>query len=310
MNKKAFLLIIVAGLMWGASGLFVKSLAPYGFSSLQMTAMRGFVSFLCMAGYVLIRNRAFFRINPRELILYVPNGVLLFATAIFYYVAMQRTSIATAVVLMYTAPVLVMIFSVLFLGEKLTFMKGGAVFIMLVGCALVSGVVGGLEFDALGIFLALMSGVCYAAYNIIGKLEMNKGCRPESATVYHFIVFSLIAVPICDPADIFVHATEPVAWLLLIGLGVVTFVVPYFLYTVAMKDMPAGTASALGIVEPMSATVYAMIAFGEIPDAFGWCGIVLVLSAVVLLGLAESAHSKVKTGDSDSEQKADNRHYP
>ena len=74
---------------------------------------------------------------------------------------------------------------------------------------------------------------------------------------------------------------------MIILLGLITYVLPYSLCTVAMQSLPAGTASALCIVEPMAATVFSMIFLGEIPDVFAVIGIVLILSAVFLLGLAE-----------------------
>ena len=60
MKNKAFLFIILAGILWGTSGIFVHYLAPLGFTSMQMTATRASVSFLCMLGYVLVRNRRLF----------------------------------------------------------------------------------------------------------------------------------------------------------------------------------------------------------------------------------------------------------
>ena len=62
---------------------------------------------------------------------------------------------------------------------------------------------------------------------------------------------------------------------------------PYVLYTLAMRTLPAGTASALAIVEPMSATVFGFM-IGETLTVFSGIGIVLILLAVFLLGRAES----------------------
>ena len=127
MKTRAFIYIIIAGLLWGTSGLFVHVLSPYGFSSLQMSAMRGVVSALCMIVYALVKDRSLFCISKRELALFAASGVGIFGTATSYYVAMQLTSVSTAVVLMYTAPVIVMVYSVLVFGEKMTTLKGVSV---------------------------------------------------------------------------------------------------------------------------------------------------------------------------------------
>ncbi|MBQ8310724.1 MAG: EamA family transporter [Clostridia bacterium] len=289
MKTKAFLYIIAAGILWGTSGVFAHYLAPYGFSSLQMTAVRGTVSCICMLGYVLLCARGSLRINPTELLLFAGCGLSLYGTAACYFSSMQLTSISTAVVLMYTAPVPVMIFSVAFLGERLTWRKLISVICMLVGCALVSGIIGGLRFDAWGIVIGAMSGVSYAAYNVLTKIAMQRGCNPLSVTVYSFLFMSVLALIVAPPWEIVSNIASAVlpTLPLCIGLGVVTHIAPYFLYTLSLKDLPAGTASALSIVEPMAATLFSFFLLGEQLAWTSAVGIALILLATVLLGLSE-----------------------
>lgn len=286
MKTRAFVFIILAGIFWGTSGIFVHFLAPYGFTSVQMTAMRATVSFAVMSVYVLIKNRAFFKAKPKEILLFLGSGLSFLLTATFYYTSMQLSSVATAVVLMYTAPAIVMVYSVLFLGEKLTKLKGVAVAVMLLGCCLVSGVVGGMKFNALGILFGVLSGISYSAYNILTKIEMKKGSSAISATLYNFLFASVGAIAICNPINLFENfSNKPVFTIpVMIACGIVTCIAPYFFYTVAMKTLPAGTASALGIVEPMAATVFSVVVLHESLNVFSSIGIVLILGAVFLLG--------------------------
>ena len=297
--KKSFVIIILAGLMFGTSGIFVNYLSPYGFSPMQMTAMRGLVSALAMVIYTVIVDRPAFKSRPRELFMYFACGMMLLLTATLYYTAIQLTSIATAAVLMYTAPIFVSIYSAIFLGEKMTPQKIGAIAAMLIGCIFVSGVIGSFEADFIGILAGLGSGVCYAAYIIISKTAMKDGASPTSLSAYAFIFMSLVALPISNPVEIVRLASDAWAWVMFILLGLVTFVIPYFLYNTALKSLNAGTASSLAIIEPMSATVYAMIIFGEIPDIFGAIGIVLILGSVYLLGYIESRADAHTEGDSE-----------
>lgn len=289
MKKRAILYIVFAGIFWGTSGIFVNYLEPYGFTSFQMTGVRAIVSFLCMLVYSVLRCRSAFRIKPIQLLLFFGIGVSLFFTASCYYLSMMMTSVSTAVVLMYTAPIYVMIFSVLFLKERLTRLKLVAVFGMLIGCALVSGVVGGLKFDALGILIGAFSGVAYATYNILTKISVQRKIAPESVTLYGFLFMSLISLFVLEPVKVVKNASvAPIVTIpLLIGLGIFTFVVPYFLYTLSMKHLSAGTASALAIVEPMAATLFGIVIFGEKPDLFSVFGIILILGAIFIIGKAE-----------------------
>lgn len=291
MKTKAFLLIIAAGVLWGTSGLFVNFLSPYGITSLQMTALRGIVSFLCMLVYVLLRDRKLLRVKWTELLLFAGIGVGIFGTATFYYASMQMTSVATAVVLMYTAPVYVMLFSVLFLKEKLIPLKLISLVCMLIGCCLVSGVVGGLKFDLIGIALGILSGISYAAYNLLTKVAMQRGSSPVSATLYGFLAMTLVALCLCDvPSMVGVLSTKPAMMLpLMVLFGVMTCFLPYILYTLSMKTLPAGTAASLAIVEPLAATLFGVFLLNQALDAFSVVGIMLILLAVFLLGKDEAA---------------------
>ena len=234
------------------------------------------------------------RTDRLTLIFFIGNGIALFTTAFLYYTTMKMTSVATAVVLMYTMPIIVMLFSVFFLGERMTGMKFIATAVMMVGCVLVSGVIGGLKINVLGIRLGLLSGITYSTYSILSKIAFKKGSSPISASLYGFLFMSIIAISICSPADMITKVTSPKIAILLISLGVVTFVIPYFLYTLSLKYLPAGTASALSIVEPMAATVFGILFLHEIPTVLSGIGIILIILAVFLLGVAESNQDKCK----------------
>lgn len=289
MKRRAFIFIVAAGIFWGTSGIFVNVLAPYGFNSLHLSALRGSISFICIAIYALLCQRSLFKVKLKELLLFVGIGIALFGTGSAYFASMQKTSIATAVVLMYTAPVIVMVFSVLFLGERLTKLKTVSVACMLVGCGLVSGIIGGLKFHPMGILLGLLSGIAYASYNIITKISVSKGSAPMSASLYSFLTMALIAIPIANPFQIVsLTAQNPLVLVpLTLGLGICTFIVPYVLYTLALKELDAGSASALSIVEPMAATVFGMIFFKEALSVPSAIGIILILFSVVALSYAE-----------------------
>lgn len=283
--KKAFVYIILAGVLWGTSGLFVNHLAPIGFSSLQMTAVRGIVSTLCLALYLFLKDKNLFKITKHQLLLTSLSGFGMFGTAASYYASMQASSVSTAVVLMYTAPIYITIYSVMFFGEKMTPLKTLAITLMLIGCGLVSGIVGGFKFSIAGILLGFLSGIAYGAYNIFTKMEMREDINPLTATFYCFFFMMLSAVVTSNPPQfISIIASDPVKIIpLFIFMGLCTAVTPYFLYTLALKKLPAGTASALGIVEPMAATLYSVVFLHEPLSLPSLCGIILILGSVFLL---------------------------
>ncbi len=298
MKLKAFILIITACALWGTSGLFVDFLAPYGFNTFHMMGARSCVAFVAIALYALIFNRKKFKTNIKALLLFALAGLSIYATGAFYYASMQMTSVSTAVVLMYSAPIYVMIFSVLFLGEKLTPLKLVSVALMLVGCCFVSGIIGGLRFDAVGILLGILAGIAYAAYNIATKISMQKGNDPVTCTLYSFMFMAMIAFVFTEPQKMAEYSKASPATIIpaLIALGLITSIIPYFLYTLSLRDIPAGTAASLGILEPMSATLFSVILLGEKLTLLSAVGMVLILAAVFMLGKAEGKH-KEKTDE-------------
>lgn len=291
MKQRSILLVLLAGVLWGTSGIFVHYLAPLGFSSLQMTAMRAGVSAAAMTVYSLLRDRSVFRIRKLELCIFALSAIGLYGTGTCYFLSMQASSISTAVVLMYMAPVYVMIFSVLFFGERINAPKLLSVALMLIGCALVSGIAGGMTVSMTGVSMGIVSGVAYGAYNILTKLSMRMGIPPLKATTWVFMLTALVAIAVCEPVELCKRAAaQPAVSIpLIVGIGVVTFVLPYLCYTVAMKHLDAGTTSALGIIEPMSATLFGVVLFGETLDLWSGTGIALILAAVLLLSRGEGS---------------------
>ena len=298
--KKAFFLVIVACVLWGTSGIFVHYLSPYGFTPLQMTAVRGTISFFCMAAFVLLFDRQRFRVRRvRELPIF-------FATAFCYYKAMTMTSVSTAVVLMYISPIYIIFFSVVVFHEKLGWIKGLSVAGILFGCVLASGIIGGGRFNLVGVLIGLASGVSYAIYNILAKYTVRMGESPVTSTLYAFLFMAVIAVIPSRP-DLIVScaAAKPAVTVpLLVGLGVCTFVLPYFFFNYSLKTLPSGTASAMSIIEPLSASIFSFTLLGEDPDAFSIVGIVLILSCVIVLELSELKANAKRSEESRTHKSA------
>ena len=289
MKKLSFIYIILAGILWGTSGIFVHYLETYGFTSLQMTFVRAFVSFTSILIFALIRKKSVLKVNLRYVPLLVATGVALYFSASLYFRSIQLTSGATAVVLLYTSPIYVIIFSVLLLKEKLTKVKVFSLSAMLIGCFLVSGIIGGLKFNAVGILLGAFSGLSFAIYNIFTKISLKCGVNALSVTLYCFLFMSIVSSFSLQPKGFLqcISVSPAVVITLLLALGVLTSVIPYVLYTIGMKELDAGTVSALSIAEPASATLFSVIIFSEKLDLFGIIGILLILFAIFVIGKSE-----------------------
>ena len=136
-------LIILAGCFWGSMGIFVRRLGVYGFSSVQIVAIRVSLAALFFCILLFIKDRSGFRISLKDLPLFLGLGVgsvLFFATC--YFTAITMMPLSTAAILLYTSPIWIMLMSVLFFHEKLTRKKLIALTFAFAGCIMVSGVSG------------------------------------------------------------------------------------------------------------------------------------------------------------------------
>ncbi len=293
MHKKSLFYIIVAGVFWGSAVIFKNTLVSFGFTAIQINALRAIVSAIVLTVYVAVANPKGFKVTFKELILFLINGIAVFLTGAAYYESMTYTTSATAVVLMYTAPIFVMIVSVLFMGERITKAKMFAVLLTFAGCGLISGIVGGVKFNPYGFFMGILAGVLYATYNLLSKIIMNRKNNALVATMYGFMAGSVLGLLLGNPGEIIMTIESDVLRILpwAIGVGVCTSALPYFLYTLASKKLPASVASALSSIEPLTASLISFTIYGEKAGVQSILGIAAIVTAVVLLSKNDNKES-------------------
>ncbi len=286
-NKTASVLVIAAGTFWGVMGLFVRTLSGVGFNMFQITAIRLVIGTLMLCVLVLIYDKKLYRIELKDLPIFIGMGILsVLMMSCFYFAAILKTSLSTAAILLYTAPIWVLTASVIFYGEKLTAKKITALICAFVGCICVSGV-SSSNVSVSGVLCGLGSGLSYSLYSIIGKYALKK-YQPLTVTVYSFIVAAIGSVFLADMPKVITLVADnfDVTILLnILGIGFVTVFVPYLCYTLGLKHIPAGKAAIMASVEPMVATIAGIFAYGEIPNIIGFCGIVLIILSIVLLNI-------------------------
>ena len=288
-------LILLAGCFWGSMGIFVRRLTDYGFSSIQIVAIRVTLAALIFCMLLLIKDPSGFRISVKDIPLFLGLGFgsILFFT-VCYFTAITMMPLSTAAILLYTSPIWIMLMSVLFFREKLTGRKLLALALAFAGCVLVSGVSGeGMTLP--GLLVGLGSGIGYGLYSILGTVALRR-YSPYTVTTYTFAFAALGAWLICRPADMLAKfAAAPnlpglVFFCFLTAL--VTAVIPFLAYTLGLRTVEASRAGILATVEPLVATLIGVAVFSEPLTLLSGLGILLILAAVVLLnGKTESENS-------------------
>ena len=280
------LLIILAGIFWGSMGIFVRKLGTYGFTSVQIVAIRITLAALVFSIVLFIRDRSGFRITLRDLPLFLGLGFgsILFFT-VCYFTAITIMPLSTAAILLYTSPIWIMLMSMLFFREKLNRIKLIALVLAFAGCVLVSGI-SGEGITLIGLLIGLGSGIGYGLYSILGTIALRR-YSPYTVTTYTFLFAAAGSWLVCGPADMiskFTAAADlPFLLFFCCLTALVTAVIPFLSYTLGLRTVEASRAGILATVEPMVATLIGILVFTEPLTLLSGLGILLILAAVVLL---------------------------
>ena len=280
------LAVIAAGVLWGIINIFVKTLSASGIDPLQISAIRMIIAAVCFSLFVLIYDRSKFRIQIRDIWLFVCTGIVsivLFNTCYFYTMIHSQASIA--VVLLYTSPVFVMILSAICFKEKVNAPKIIALILTILGCVLVAGLTGGTSISFPVFLTGIASGFFYALYSTFGELALRK-YDTMTVTVWTFIMGLIGSLPLGKVGQTLrIMKSQPGLILFAIGIGIVSTVLPYFLYTWGLKRMETSKAAILVAVEPVVGACIGMTVYHEPHNFLKILGILLILLSILLLNI-------------------------
>ena len=295
MKKLAPFLVILAGCCWATLGVFVRHLNEIGLQSMQSVEIRAVLTVIVMFGFLAIFRRDLLKVKGKDLWCFAGGGVISVILFNFcYFQTIQRASLSTAAILLYTAPIFVLLLSVPLFGEKLTRKKLICLAMAFVGCALASGAAGGMTLSPETLLFGLGSGFGYGLYSIFSRFALQRGYHPITITAYIFLFGAIGGIPLTDFGQVMTVASQPEHLLYLIAYTVVTTIIPYIAYTTGLRYVENGVAAVLACIEPVMATVFGIFFFSEVPGFTGWTGIALVLTALVILNLQPKKNNDMK----------------
>jgi drug/metabolite transporter (DMT)-like permease len=212
------------------------------------------------------------------------------ASNYFYYVAIQRTSVAIAITVQYTAPVWVLIYVVARGHQKASLQKVAAVAIAITGIALTIGIVGAksgspLRLDRWGFLAAVLASFSFAFYNVGGHriLARYDRWRVLVWTLGSASVFWLLFNP---PWKILAAHYSAAQWGFLLVFSMVSVLAPFSIYFLGLQYLEPTRAIIASCLEPVFSILLAAALLGEILGPVQMLGIVLVLAAIVIVQLS------------------------
>jgi drug/metabolite transporter (DMT)-like permease len=212
------------------------------------------------------------------------------ASNYFYYVAIQKTSVAIAIILQYTAPVWVLLYVVARRQQKLTVQKVASVAVAVIGIALTIGIVGvrssSLQIDTYGLIAAMLASFSFAFYNVGGHhiLARHDRWRVLAWTLASASVFWWAINPPWKVAAAHYTASQ---WGFLFVFSMISVLGSFSLYFLGLQYLGPTRAIVASCLEPVFSILLAAALLGEGVRNIQILGIVLVLSAIVIVQLPE-----------------------
>ena len=309
LHKFAPIFVILAAIFWGILVVFVRAFGKADFGSMEIVTMRVYTSVIFAWIMFLLFDHSSQRktrkstqdstktqtttpknFHLRDSWCFIGTGLVSIVFFSYcYFRNVEVSSAAVAAILMYTSPIFVTLLSALLFKEKFTKLKGLALILAIIGCALVSGITSILTPASLpGLLLGLGSGIGYALYSIFGRFALNKGYTPFFVTA---MTFTFACVGVLPFVNIVALATklinEPKYILLALIMGLVGSCTPFALYTLGLRYMEASKAAILATLEPIVTALVGTFFYKEPIDIFIIIGIAMVLTAGILCSRPE-----------------------
>jgi drug/metabolite transporter, DME family len=206
----------------------------------------------------------------------------------FYYVAIQRTNVAIAIIVQYTAPVWVLVYVVLRGQQKLSLQKVTAVALAVTGIVLVIGITGihtsgqVHRLDFYGVTAALLASFSFAFYNVAGHgiLVRYDRWRVLVWTLAAAAVFWLFINP---PWKVIAAHYAPAQWVFLFVFSMISVLGAFSLYFLGLQYLEPTRAIIASCLEPVFSILLAALLLGEVLRPIQTLGIIFVLAAIVIV---------------------------
>jgi len=285
--------------LWGVAATlgraaFTGRLLPRGqtlrpIDPLILSQSRTTFSFVVLLfALVLLRGWKRLRLPAADLGRMFVLGILgVAASNYLYYLAIQRTNVATAIIVQYTAPILVLLYTVARGIQKPTPQRIAAVGLAVAGIALVIGIFGGgFRLDTIGVLAALGAAFSFAFYNIGGH---NILARYDRWTVLLYVILSasLFWIIVNPPWKIAAAHYTGSQWLFLLVFSLLSVLAPFAFYFAGLQHLEPTRAIVVSCLEPVFSIVIAAMVLGELMRPLQTVGIVLVLVAIVVVQLPD-----------------------
>ncbi len=303
-TARGYLFIAAATFCWGLSAAMGRAMFTGRFSGgayvlrpidpLILAQSRSTIALLTLAPLLLVMNRPALHVRRNHLAQFFLLGILgLAGSNYFYYFAIEKTTVATAIVLQYVAPVWVLLYMLARRRQRPTAMRVSGVVLAVVGCAFAVGeiaarnsfpwlAISGVRFNKLGVIAAELAAITFAFYNVYGQ-HLVKVYRRWTVLVYSLLGAAVFWIVINPPWKIAAQHYSSGQWLFMLVFSITSMLIPFSLYFTGLQYLDPTRAIVTACLEPVWAILLTAIILGEWVSPMQVLGILVVLAATVLV---------------------------
>jgi drug/metabolite transporter (DMT)-like permease len=290
-----YAMVWTAATLFAINGTVSKVILESGVSSLRLAQVRSTGALLGLGLLVLLLARRTLRVGRGELAFLAVYGVAgLALIQLLYFLSIRRLPIGIALLIQYLAPLLVALWARYVTHEPVRRRVWAALALALTGLTFVVEIWSGLTLDGWGVAAALAGALAFAAYILMAERAVGRR-DPVSLSLYGFLfatLFWALVQPwwtfpfelVDDDVSLLGNVADrtlPI-WSLMVWMTVLGTIVPFLLVVGALRHIAATRVGIVAMLEPVVATIVALLWLGESLGPAQLAGGGVVLAGILL----------------------------
>ncbi|HRV62278.1 DMT family transporter [Albidovulum sp.] len=303
-NRLSGILSITTGMvMFSLTDMSIKFLSG-GYALHQIIMIRSLIALTILCGVIMPMQGGWVLMRTRRPLMHLARGVCVVAANLFFFASLAAMQLAEAVAISFVSPLLITVFSVIFLRESVGPRRWAAVAVGMAGVIIMLRP--GTEAFRYVALLPLAGAVAYAALNTMTR---RMGGTEAAITLSFYIhltflvVSGLMGLSVGDgrfagtgnaSADFLLRAwiwPSPGDWLILIVIGL-TSAVGSVMVSHAYRTCAIALVAPFEYVGMPIAVFWGATVFGEWPDAVAWAGIFLIVGGGLYMVWRETVNAR------------------
>ena len=290
-------MILAAATLWGATATVARlAFRDYHVPPLTVVELRLFIASALMLPWMLLRDRAAFRVDRRDWGYFLILG--LFGVAAVqgtYYYSISRLGVGLSILLQYLAPALIVLWEMT-QGRPVRTRTTLAILAAVGGTSLL---VGGFDARAMGATAldwtaGFGSAITFSFYIVYSKRGLAR-YSPLTVLFYTFLIAGIFWAGVTPPWKILAAGYDRSVWTLFLVIGIGSTLLPFTLFYAGLRRLRAEEAGILATLEPVVAVLIAGVFLGESLRSLQWLGAALVLGATLIVSLQVPQETAVAT---------------